>query len=142
MNTTMRTQIAVLVLLAVTGVVRDAAAQLDPLLYLKKTKPNILVGIETTNRMQRDVYNDYIDGNIYRRLGVVAAPWEAGLGLSDLNTAATYRRKFVGLIHTDPAASGGDKFDADHIEAVGDREAGYATFDYRTRLWIARKALA
>ena len=49
MNTIMRHKIVLLVLLAVTGVVRDAAAQLDPLLYLKKNKPNILVAVETVD---------------------------------------------------------------------------------------------
>src|SRR5688572_17823177 len=132
-----------LVLLGLACVARDAAAQLDPLIYLKKNKPNILIAVETGNRMQRDVYNDYIDANIYRRLGLGVAPWEDALGISDANTTAagTYRRKYVGLVHTDPNANAGDKFDTDHIEVVGDRDAGFAKFDDRTRLAIARRAL-
>src|SRR5688500_9737238 len=143
MNTMMRRRIVALVLLGLGCVARDAAAQLDPLLYLKKNKPNILIAVETANRMQRDVYNDYLDGNIYRRLGVAAAPWEVALGVNDGNTTTggTYRRKYVGLAHTDPNASSGDKFEADHIEVIGDRDAGFAKFDDRTRLSIARKAL-
>jgi hypothetical protein len=143
MNTIMRRRIVALVLLGLACVARDAAAQLDPLIYLKKNKPNILIAVETSNRMQRDVYNDYLDGNIYRRLGVAAAPWEAALGVSDANTGAAgvYRRKYVGLVHTDPVANAGDKFDTDHIEVVGDLDAGFAKFDDRTRLAIARRAL-
>jgi hypothetical protein len=143
MNTIMRRRIVALVLLGLACVARDAAAQLDPLIYLKKNKPNVLVAIETSNRMQRDVYDDYLDANIYKRLGVAAAPWEVALGVSDANTAAagTYRRKYVGLVHTDPAANAGDKFDTDHIEVVGDLDAGFAKFDDRTRLAIARRAL-
>src|SRR5918993_3834055 len=144
MNSIKRTRIITLAVLGLACVTRDAAAQLDPLIYLKKNKPNILVAVETGNRMQRDVYDDYIDANVYRRLGVAAAPWEVALGVSDANTAAagTYRRKYVGLVHTDPNANAGDKFDTDHIEIVGDRDAGYVKFDERTRLAIARRALA
>jgi hypothetical protein len=120
----------------------NAVAQLDPLLYLKKNKPNVLIAVETANRMQRDVYDDYLDANIYKRTG---AAWEAALGITDLNTSAgnagRYRRKYVDLAHTDPNLNGGDKFQAAQIEIVGNLDPAYNTFDARTRVSIARRAL-
>jgi hypothetical protein len=128
--------------LGLVSVARDAGAQLDPLLYLKKNQPNILVSVDTGNRMQRDVYNDYLDANIYKRMGDA---WEPALGITDANTSAVgvgrYRRKFIGLTHRDPGVDN-DRFVAQEIAIVGDREAAYATFDARTRLSLARLALA
>lgn len=129
-------------LLGVVCVARDAGAQLDPLLYLKKNKPNILISVDTGNRMQRDVYNDYLDANIYKRVG---DPWELALGISDANTGAVgigrYRRKYVGLAHRDTLLNA-DRFETQEIAIVGDREAAFGTFDSRTRVSIARLALA
>ena len=129
--------------MAVTGallVPHTAAAQLDPLLYLKRTKPTVLIAVDTGNRMQRDVSGDYLDDNVYVRLRGTATTWEDALGINDGNTSSNYRRKFVGLFNTDTSISG-DKFAADHIAIVGDREAGYATFDEGTRISIARRGL-
>ena len=117
-----------------------AAAQLDPLLYLKRTKPTVLIAVDTGNRMQRDVKGDYLDDNVYVRLRGTATTWEDALGINDGNTATNYRRKYVGLYNTDTSISG-DRFAVDHIAIVGDREAGYATFDEGTRLSIARRGL-
>ena len=140
MSTRRRRTIAAAVLTVICGVT-DANAQLDPLLYLKKNKPNILVAVETANRMQRDVYNDYLDANIYVRTG---AAWEAALGISDANTSAVglgrYRRKYVGLAHRD-LSLGSDKFEATHIETIGDKDDAYTTFDSLTRIALARTAL-
>lgn len=114
-----------------------ASAQLDPLLFMKRTQPNVLLVVETSNRMQRDANNDYYDGNIYKMTGQL---WEPTLGVSPFNTTTNFRRKYIGLVHTDPAA-GGDKFAATRIAIVGDRQAGYATFEEATRLSIARRSL-
>jgi hypothetical protein len=114
-----------------------ASAQLDPLLFIKRSAPNVLLAVETTSRMQRDTNNDYYDANIYPRTGAL---WEPTLGVTPLNTLAQYRRKYVGLIHTDPAA-GGDKFGATRIDIVGDRQPGFGTFEEATRLAIARRGL-
>src|SRR5262245_403214 len=94
-----------------------ASAQLDPLLYLKRTKPTVLIAIDTANRMQRDTNGDYRDDNRYKRLQGAAKVWEDALGITDPNTATEYRRKYVGLINTDSSTSG-DRFAADHIEIV------------------------
>jgi hypothetical protein len=119
---------------------QQAAAQLDPLLYLKRTRPTVLIAVDTANRMQRDTYGNYRDDNRYKRLRDTATTWEDALGISDANTANEYRRTYVGLINTDSSSSG-DKFAADHIEIVGDRDAAYPLFDEATRISIARRGL-
>ena len=58
----------VLVIAADGQPARQAAAQLDPLLYLKRTKPTVLIAVETANRMQRDTDGNYRDDNVYVRL--------------------------------------------------------------------------
>lgn len=127
--------------LLVLGGAADAYAQLDPLLFLKKNRPNVLLVVETSQRMQRDATNpdDYVDANIYTKTG---ASWEGGangLGITDANTNVRYRRKYLDLQHSNPGDD--DRFKADGIDIVGDLEAGYATFDETTRLAIARKAM-
>ena len=53
---------------------QQASAQLDPLIYLKRTKPTVLIAVDTANRMQRDTNGDYRDDNKYKRLGGFAEP--------------------------------------------------------------------
>src|SRR5687767_13000884 len=67
-----------------------ASAQLDPLLFIKRSAPNVLLAVETTDRMQRDANGDYYDANIYTKTGAL---WETTLGITPLNTLAQYRRK-------------------------------------------------
>jgi hypothetical protein len=120
------------------GGARDAAAQLDPLLFLKRTQPNVLLVVDTANRMQRDPNNDYRDARVYRTGTNTTA--ETTLGVSVLST--NYRRKYVGLQHTDPAASSGDKFAVTHIEPVENTDGtDFTNFDEWTRLSIARRAM-
>ncbi len=133
--------LGVVLVIGLFGAAKDAAAQLDPLLFIKRTKPNVLIAVETANRMQRDAVdpNDYIDANVYTKTGAL---WETSLGIAGANTSTNYRRKYVNLQHTDPASSGGDKFEADDIDIVGDLQGStYNNFDERTRLTIARRAL-
>src|SRR5688572_6288603 len=140
----MKSRMLWMVLAGLSLAPRDAAAQLDPLLFLKNRQPNIVVMVETNGRMQRDAENNFRDPNIYRRLGIVDAPWETALGVSDSNTSSagtgTYRRKYVGLSLNSPGSD--DKFNTDHIESVGNLDPAYSTFDERTRIAIARRGLA
>jgi hypothetical protein len=119
---------------------QEASAQLDPLIYLKRTRPTVLIAVDTGNRMQRDTNGDYRDDNIYIRQGGGSLIWEDALGVSDFNTVQFYRRKYVGLINTDSSSSG-DKFAANHIEIVGDRDSAWSGFDKLTRMSIARTSL-
>ena len=130
-------RIAMAAALVSLGASREAAAQLDPLLFLKRAQPNVLLLVETANRMQRDANNDYYDPNIYARRDV---PYEAPLGVTSQNTNSQYRRKYVNLTHRDTSTST-DKFGADRIAVVGDRENDFGTFEAKTRLSVARVAL-
>jgi hypothetical protein len=119
---------------------QEASAQLDPLLFIKRQPPNVIIAVDTSNRMLRDTADVYRDTNVYTKSGV--ALWEPSLGIKAENTNTYYRRKYINLQHTDPASSAGDKFSADAIRIVGDREtARYTTFDDLTKLGLVRKAL-
>ena len=129
---------------------REAAAQLDPLLFLKRVnspstaspagKPNVLIMVDTNNRMQRDINGDYLDDNVYLKHGDA---WElaltnaAGQTLSILDDR--YRRKYIGLQYI--SSGGGDRFSADHIEIVRRTDTLFNTFDDYTRMSIVRKAV-
>jgi hypothetical protein len=122
-------------LAAAVLVPRPAAAQLDPLLFARKTQPNVLIAIDTSNRMQRDPDNNYRDNNVYSRTGAL---YELPLGVSGSNTNAKYRRKYVNLLNTDNGLGTGDKFSADTISIVGDLQSSYSTFDALTRINLAK----
>src|SRR5688500_7839772 len=121
--------------LLVTVVVWAApvSAQLDPLLFLRTTAPNVVIAVETANRMQRDADNTYYDLGTYTATG---AMYELTMGLIagdyDFSTKK-YRRRFPNLVHVSPNVNN-DKFEADSVVAVGDAEPEYATFYGRTRL--------
>src|SRR5262249_74058 len=129
---------------------REAAAQLDPLLFLKRAntpangqtgKPNVLIAVDTSLRMQRDTNGDYRDDNVYKYADPILA-WETALGIipgTHVAPAGTLRRKYVNLQFI---SSSGDKYSADRIEIVGDRQnPDYGLFDEYTRISIARRAL-
>jgi hypothetical protein len=124
-----------------------ASGQVDPINFLKPTQPNVLIMVDTANRMQRDAPTDntnqttsrstsnYYDPILYTKTGAV---WEPTLGVAAGNTTASYRRKYMSMTW---ANGGGDKFDATSVRVTGDREVGYALFEAPTRMNIARAAL-
>jgi hypothetical protein len=136
---------------------RSASAQIDPLLFLKPTQPNVIIAVDLANRMQRDAPTDdatvstaistsnYYDPVLYpfSSTGVV----NTGLGLTTSNTSAYYRRKFIGLVHDSNSVD--DKFKTSRIDAVTDGNVNgttgsfhsYQLFEAPTRLAIARAAL-
>ena len=114
-------------------------AQLDPLLFLKTTQPNVIIAVDTSQRMQRDADNTYYDPGTYTKSN---ASIEAALGLVAGEAAASYRRKYFNLQHENATATADEKFSASSIAAVGDLETGYSTFYERTRLAIARRGVA
>ncbi|MEW6320925.1 MAG: PilC/PilY family type IV pilus protein [Acidobacteriota bacterium] len=127
-----------LALALVAGAAAPAAAQLDPLLFLRTTQHNVILAVDAANRMQRDANNDYYDQQLYP---VTGALYEPVIGVTPLTATTTYYRKYVGLAHLNPSTSGGDKFRATRITTVGNLEAGHATFFEATRLALARRAL-
>jgi hypothetical protein len=127
-----------------------ADAQLDPLLFLRRTQtpsattpaagaPNVLIAIDTANRMQRDSDNNYRDNKLYPKTG---AGFETTLGVTAANTSSQYRRKYVNLVNVDSGASLIDRFTADRIAITGDLDADWATFDAATRINVAKRSIA
>ena len=86
-----------------------AFAQLDPLLFVQRTQPNIIIAVDVANRMQRDADNVYYDPWTYPKTN---AAWEDLIGATSATTFARYRRAYPGLVHTD-VSLGGDKFAAE-----------------------------
>src|SRR5258706_5571314 len=122
-----------------------AAAQLDPLLFLKGSQPNVIVAVDTANRMQRDAPSDpgsaqatssYYDPYVYSA-SLITGLQQTELGLASGTT--TYRRKYVGLQYTSNGS--GDKFLASTIAGVGNAASSYSLFEASTRLAVARAAL-
>src|SRR5688500_2775673 len=121
------------------------SAQLDPLLMIKKgtpanpVKPNIIIAVDTSSRMQNDADEIYYDTNDYVRQGSPGSvlDWEARIGVD--TPTVRYRRKYFNLLQV---SGGSDKMTADRIETVGDDEgATYTNFFAVTRLHVARTAL-
>src|SRR5437588_6911564 len=118
-----------------------AAAQVDPLLFMKLQgtngvnvgAPNVLLVVDTGNRMQRDAPSDPANP---RTTSTYYDPWISPLDVSKTwqatwlnvtaaNTTAFFRRKYVGLDYS----GGSDKYTANTINVVRDRESGYAKFE-------------
>ena len=116
----------------------SAQAQLDPLLFLKTTQPNVILVVDVSARMQMDGQGTYYDPGTYTKTGGVL---ESVLGLVSADALKTYRRMFSNLQHGNAPLGIGDKYTSSHIDAIGDLEAGYPTFFERTRMAIARRAL-
>ena len=124
-----------------------AAAQLDPLLFLKGNQPNVIVAVDVSNRMQRDAPTDpanprttsnYYDPWIYTG-SAISATQQAELGLVG-NITTQYRRKYVGLDYTSNINA--DRFTTTTIAGVGDKVASFASFETPTRMSLARGAVA
>lgn len=129
---------------------RPAAAQIDPLLFIKATQPNVIIAVDTANRMQRDAPTDpstlttsqstsnYYDTVLYPSSPINSVQ-NAELGVDSSNTAVYYRRKYVGLQYV--STSNEDKFSTKTIATVGDLTSGYPWFEVSTRMSLTRAAL-
>src|SRR5436305_12831723 len=78
-----------------------AAAQIDPLLFLKPSQPNVIIAVDVANRMQRAAtdasgVSTYYDPWIYTA-SAISATQQTELGLPVGTT--TYRRKYAGLTY-------------------------------------------
>src|SRR5687767_9712601 len=132
-----------MMLAAVLAAPVPLSAQLDPLLMIKKgtpanpVKPNVIFAVDTSARMQNDADESYYDPYSYEDF---VTPWEATIGVSGTNTNDYYRRKYINLLQV---FGGSDRMTAARIETVGDKQgAAYADFYAKTRLLVARVALA
>src|SRR5438876_9171953 len=112
------------VFIAVVVSAAPAAAQVDPLLFMKLQgtngvnvgAPNVLLVVDTGNRMQRDAPSDpansrttstYFDPWIYP-LDVTKTWQPTWLNVTAANTTQFFRRKYVGLDYS----GGSDKYTA------------------------------
>jgi hypothetical protein len=132
-------------MIAAMALPSPAAAQLDPLLFLKLAAPNVIVAVDTAHRMQRSAPTDpanpqtsssYYDPFIYQA-SLTSATVQAELGLPA--GTATYRRKYVGLNYT--SNSNGDRFTTSTIVGIPNSDPSYASFENVTRISVARAAL-
>jgi len=131
-----------LVLAGATGLVAvcaaPASAQLDPLLFLKRVPPSVIIVVDTSLRMLEDGQGNFYDPNVY---SVAADPAvSTGLGL-DPSTQATYRRMFRRLQYEN-VQDASTKFLAEDIVAVPNTNASYATFYNPTRLEMAKLGIS
>jgi hypothetical protein len=119
------------------AVASRAEGQLDPLLFLKSSRPYVVVALDLSSRMQRDLAGVYRDPAVYRRTGEA---WEASLGVTTGTVDLQYRRTFISLHWMEAGA--GVRAEAETIRIVGDRDSLFASFDRGTRLGIVRAGLA
>src|SRR6185312_4718628 len=167
-----RSRVAAPVVLVGAVLLMQAAtvhAQIDPTLFLKRylsttpggPGPNIILAVDTGNRMQRDAPTDpsclasagnpaactatvmnqtsnYYDPFLYVR-GTNAVA-ENTIGVTALNTTANYRRRYDNM--TLAASGNPDKFNITHLTTTTDQGGSqYTYFDAPTRLAIARAAM-
>ena len=139
------------------GCASPAAAQLDPLLFIKDTQPYVLIAVDTSNRMLRDAPGDtttlttskatssYYDPFEYT--SGAANAWEATLGIPAGTTK--YRRKYYGLTYAGNNATTSSirvvtKENVSVDTAPTPSPAGVSTFslfEAPTRLAVARAAI-
>ena len=112
------------------------SAQLDPLLFLKRVPPTVILVLDTGMRMMEDGSGFYYDPNTY---AVASDPPVAnGLGVQ---SATTYRRKYKALQYADPNVDPLLKYEAEDITAVPNTSPAYATFYSATRLEMAKSGI-
>ena len=123
-----------------------ASAQLDPLLFIKRVPPTIIVVFDTSLRMLDDGSGNFYDPNFYR----VADDAAVMSAFPNINVATTktYRRVYRNLVN----ASSGVRFTADSIAATAavwdpanaltSNNAQDLAFLNNTRYNIAKQGLA
>ena len=136
---------AALLLGVMVGWPATASAQLDPLLFLKRSMPtvttvqhraNVLLAVDTAPRMQYDADGHFYDPADYAR----GAVYDPVLGVSAANTVGRYRRKYHNLTWS---GGGPQKFDTTQISIVGDAQgAAYTNFYAKSRLGVAKAAIS
>lgn len=139
---TPRTVAGAALALAAVAWPRPAEAQLDPLLFLKRSVPsittpqyraNVLIAVDTAERMQYDADGHYYDPTDY----ATGNMWDSALGAT---SGTRYRRVYENLQWSN---SGSEKFTATKISTVTDASATeYANFYQKTRIGVAKAALA
>lgn len=128
---------ALMAVLLTAGWSMPASAQLDPLLFLKRVPPTVIVVVDTSLRMLEDGSGNYYDPNTY----TTTADPAVALALNVSSTTdASYRRIYRALQYESTQDSN-SKFETVDIVAVGSSASAYSTFWDSTRLEIARSGI-
>jgi hypothetical protein len=113
----------------------SASAQLDPLLFIKRVPPTVIIVVDTSMRMLEDG-----NGNYYDPIDYVVSNDVAVATALNVSTASRYRRQIVSL-QFESVQDGGSKFEATNIRATADTAAAYATFYNNTRLEMTKAGI-
>ena len=116
---------------------RTASAQLDPLLFVKRVPPTVVIAFDTSFAMLEDADGNYYDPNTYM---VADDPTVAAAFGLDTALQTSYRRKYVGLQY-DSVQDASRKWETVDIVAVGNTSPAYATFFDNARYEVARKGV-
>lgn len=114
---------------------RETAAQLDPLLFVKKTKPNVILAIDVSARMRLDGYDTYFDPSEYP---VLNQPHEPSIGVTSAMTS--YRRRYRSVVNTSLAPNN-LTFTSTSIGVYGNNYFKYPSHDAASRLSLVRAAV-
>ena len=112
-----------------------AHAQLDPLLFLKRVPPNVIVVLDTSFRMLDDGRGTYYDPHTYAATGGDEVANELGVPSN-----ARYRRRYVNL-RFDASDTGTGRYQADAIEVAAEGSSAFDNFWALTRFEIAREGI-
>lgn len=104
---------AVLACAVVCTSAQPVSAQLDPLLFIKRVPPNVIVVLDTSLRMNEDLSGYYYDPNFY----IVANDPAVAAALGVPAGTATYRRKYLNLAWT-ATQDAANRFTAQNVAAV------------------------
>ena len=113
----------------------SASAQLDPLLFVKRVPPTVIIVVDTSMRMLEDGIGNYYDPNDY----VVSNDPSVATALN-VGSATRYRRQYVNLLFENIQDSN-SKFEVANIRATADTNPGYATFYNNTRLEMVKAGI-
>ena len=119
----------------VLGAARPAVAQLDPLLFLKRVPPTVLIVVDTSFRMLDDGNGSYYDPTTYTVANDPTMATALGVG-----SAATYRRIYRNL-QFETVQGAASKYYADSVHALPNTAAGYSSFWDLTRMEIAKRGI-
>lgn len=114
-----------------------ASAQLDPLLFIRRVPPNVIIAIDTSLRMLEDGNGRFYDPNTYSVAADV--PVSTALNLN-ATTDVSYRRIYHNLQY-ESTQDTNTKFEVENITAVADTNAAFPTFWDGTRLQIAKRGI-
>ena len=125
------------VLTAALGLSTVASAQLDPLQFIRRVPPTVILAVDTSFRMLEDGSGNYYDPMTYAASADPAV--SSALGINPLSQT-TYRRLVSNLLFEN-IQDASSKFEATNITAVPSTSAAYATFYENTRFQVMKKGI-